>query len=233
MRVAIIDDEEECRKVLENYLDRYGEEHALNIRYQSFSDGIDLVSEYTADYDVVFLDIAMKHMDGMETARYIRKMDNKVMIVFVTELAEHAIFGYSVDATGFLLKPLSYEVFSERFSVCVEKLKRAEAKYMVFETDIGMDRIEINKILYIESEGHKMVIHTSEKEYYVYETMRNLENTLPKGQFSRCNHCYIVNLLHVKGIHGDFVSLGKEELKISRARRKQFMDDIADYFVKG
>ena len=231
LKIAIVEDNEECRKTLQDYIDRFKEERNERIHCVTFNDGIDIVSEYTADYDVIFLDVVMKHMDGLKTAEYIRKMDKKVKIIFITSNEQYAIHGYSVEAFSFLLKPLTYFAFSQEFARCIEKVKSARVKYMVFSTDKGMDRVDIETISYVESQGHKMIIHTLTKPYYVYETIHGLENLLPKDQFSRCNHCYIVNLSHVTGVHGEYVVLADAELKISRARRKHFLEDLTNYLA--
>ena len=231
MRVAVVEDEKEYSSQLKNYIEKYCKENNEKVHIVSFSDGIDIASDYTADYDIIFLDIVMKHMDGLKTAEYIRNMDKKVVIVFVTSDARYAIHGYAVDATSFLLKPLNYAVFAQEFGRCVEKVKSVQKKYIVFSTENGMDRIELDKIVYIESQGHKMIINTTEKPYCVYETMRSLENKLPQEQFSRCNNCYLVNLSYVKGVHGEYVLLDDGELKISRSRRKGFLEDMSEYFM--
>lgn len=231
MKVAIVEDNEEYLRTLEGYIERFKEENGEKIKVVKFSDGIDIVSEYTADYDVVFLDVVMKHMDGMRTAEYIRKMDRNVIIVFITGHPQYAVEGYSVEAYSYLLKPVSYFAFSQVFASCVNKIKSSRARYMVFPTDRGMDKINIDNIIYVESQGHKMVVHTDDKLYYMYQTVYGLEAVLPQGKFSRCNHCYIVNLTRIKGIHGEFIEVDGAELKISRARRKQFMEDMTNYLA--
>lgn len=231
MKVAVVEDDVACAELLKGYIERYCAENKLPIKIMSYSDGIDIASEYTADFDVVFLDIVMKHMDGLKTAEYIRRMDKKVIIIFVTNDTQYAVHGYSVEALSYLVKPVTYFNFSQEFCRCAEKVCSDKKDYVVFSTDKGMDRIAIDKILYIESRDHQQIINTTDRTYCVYETMKKLESKLPKGQFSRCNNCYIVNLDHVKGIHGEYVIIDGGELKISRARRKSFLEDLATTFI--
>ncbi|MCH5161991.1 MAG: response regulator transcription factor [Clostridiales bacterium] len=229
MKVAIVADDKEQSDELKCFVERYCQEHGKRAHIVEFADGIDIVSDYAADYDIIFLDIVMKHMDGLKTAKYIREMDGKVVLAFVATDSRYAVHGYAVDASSFLIKPLSYAVFAQDFARCVEKAERAQNKYIVFSTENGMDRLELNKIIYVESHSHKIVINTTEKSYCVRETMHSLEDKLPKEQFLRCNHCYIVNLLHVKGVHGEYAVLDGGDLKISRPRRKEFVERFSKY----
>ena len=213
------------------FIEKYCKENGEIVQVIGFSDGIDIASDYTADYDIIFVDMIMKHMDGLKTAEYIRSMDKKVVLAFVSAEPRFAVYGYAYEVTSFMLKPLSYSVFTREFSRCIEKVKSIQKKYIACSTENGMDRIEFEKIVFIESKGHKMIINTTEKSYCVYETMHGLESKLPKDRFSRCNRCYIVNLLHVKGVHGEYVLLDNAELKISRSRRKDFLNNMSQYFM--
>ncbi|MCH5158255.1 MAG: response regulator transcription factor [Clostridiales bacterium] len=229
MKIAIVQDDKEKTDELKGYISRYCLEHGKRAHVVEFSDGIDIVSDYAADYDIIFLDIAMKHMDGFNAAKHIRDMDGKVVIAFVTNDASYAVRGYSVGATSYMVKPVSYDLFSEEFARCIERAESGQTKYLLLSTDNGMDRLELDKIVYIESQSHNIIINTTEKTYNARETMRSLEDKLPREQFMRCNHCYIVNLLHVKGVHGEYALLDGGDLKISRSRRKDFLESLTKY----
>jgi len=233
LKIAVVEDDKESSDKLKEYIDKYCGENGEEAQVKYFSDGVDIASEYTADYDIILMDIVMKHMDGLKAAEYIRTMDKDVIIVFITNDARYAIKGYAVEALSFLLKPVSYIAFSQEFGRCVNKIKNRNVNYIVFSTENGMDRVAVDKIIYIESQNHKMIVNTPDRQYCVYDTMRNLENKLSKEQFSRCNNCYLINLAYVKGVHGDFVQTDVNELKISRSRRKGFLDDIAAFFARG
>lgn len=233
LRIAVVEDDEECSDLLKEYIDRYCKENGEKARVISFSDGIDIASDYTAEYDIIFLDIVMKHMDGLKAAEYIRKKDKNVIIVFVTGDVSFAAEGYSVDASSFMVKPVSYNIFSRGMSRCIEKLKTGRDRYVILATEDGIDRVPVDEIIYIESQNHKMIINTTVKYYCVYETMKSLVARLPKDQFSRCNNCYLVNLDFVTGVHGEYALVGGEELKISRSRRKGFIEDISSYYFCG
>lgn len=233
LRIAVVEDDKKSSGLLKGYIDRYCKENGEQARVNFFSDGIDIASDYNAEYDLIFLDIVMKHMDGLKAAEYIRKKDKNVVIVFVTGDARFAVKGYSVEALSFMVKPVSYSVFSHEMERCVEKIYSGRGKYVVLTTENGIDKIAVNNIIYIESQNHKMIINTTEKLYCVYETMKSLEGRLPKEQFSRCNNCYLVNLDFVRGVHGEYALINDEELKISRSRRKGFIEDFSSYYFCG
>ncbi len=230
MKVAVVDDEKEYSENIKECILKYCREHNEQVNIEEFSDGIDIVSDYTADYDVIFLDVAMKHMDGLKTAELIRKMDKHVSLFFVTGCAQYAINGYEVEASGYFLKPLDYELFERGFGKCIERIKSSHGNFLTLSTDNGMDRVAVNQIVYIESQNHVMHINTLEKTYNVYETLRDLESKLPSSRFTRCNNCYLVNLTYVTGVHGNFVCVPGAELKISRSRRKSFLREVSEFF---
>lgn len=98
MRVAIIEDDEATRCQLVNYLQRYTRQYETEFQIQQFSDGIQLAENYRPVYDILLMDIEMAQLNGMETARRIRKFDEEVLIVFITNTAQYAIKGYEVGA---------------------------------------------------------------------------------------------------------------------------------------
>lgn len=230
LRIAVVEDDKSCSELIKEYIEQYCKENAEEARISFFGDGIDIASDYTAQYDIIFFDIVMKHMDGLKAAEYIRKKDKNVILAFITSDARYAIKGYAVEALCFMVKPVSYSVFSKEFGRCVDKIKSGRGKYIILNTENGLDRIATDQIVYIESQNHKMMINTTERSYCVYETMKNLEEKLPKKQFVRCNNCYLVNLDYVKGVHGEYVVLTSRELKISRSRRKGFLEDVEAFF---
>lgn len=102
IRIAIVEDEDSYVQVLTGYLKQYETEHSLSFQISVFHDGLDIVSEYKADYDIILLDIQMKHLDGMKTAEKIRELDEDVSFIFITSTIQFAVQGYLVDAQDML-----------------------------------------------------------------------------------------------------------------------------------
>ncbi len=228
-RIAIVEDEERIQKQLTEYIHRYGSEQERKFNIVIFSDGDEILDEYRTNYDIIFLDIQMKRLDGMETAKKIRELDKEVHIVFITNMAQYAIQGYSVDATGFVLKPVTYFTFHQEMERVMTRLKKEEKTYITVTYEGGLLRLNTMDILYIESFGHRLLIHTLTEDYYITDSMKNMEQQLQSYDFFRCNNSYIVNLAHVESVQRNVVLIGKSELQISRPKKKAFMDALADY----
>ena len=229
MRIAIVEDEEMVRQQLTEYIDRFyeGDSHRYEIVY--YTDGDEIVDEFQADYDLIFLDIQMKRMDGLKAAEKIRQMDENVFLVFVTNMANYAIKGYSVHAFDFILKPVNYLMMKpilQRIDTLVESKTK---KFITLPTDKGLTRIDVSQIYYMETEDHIICIRTEKGEYRLRSTMKSMEETLEGYGFSRCNNCYLVNLNHVDRVDGSSVFVHGNELTISRPRRKAFMEALAKF----
>ena len=114
IRVAIVEDEAEIREQLMGYVQRYTRQYGTAFEVKTFADGLEILEDYRPAYDLILLDIEMKHLDGMETARRIRELDPEVMLVFITNMAQYAIKGYAVGALDYVLKPVPYFAFSQQ-----------------------------------------------------------------------------------------------------------------------
>ena len=130
IRVAIVEDDAEVQGVLQEYVRRYTRQYGTEFEVTVFADGVDILDNYRAVYDIIFLDVEMKHLDGMTTAERIRQMDADVILIFITNMAQYAIRGYSVGALDYVLKPVPYFAFSQQLLKAVSRLEN-------FYTDEG------------------------------------------------------------------------------------------------
>ncbi|MDK6250277.1 response regulator [Alloscardovia omnicolens] len=130
MRLALVDDDAEIRSLLRAYVQRYNTEYGTSISTYDFTRGSDLLHNYERGvFDVIFLDIEMPGINGMETATQIRRIDDAVALVFVTHLAQFAVQGYEVQASDYIIKPLSYFDFAMKIT---RILKTIEGKQVPF-----------------------------------------------------------------------------------------------------
>lgn len=113
VRIAIVEDEKSAARALEQAIQRYGTENKVSFTIRVWHDPLLFLEEYQAEYDIVYMDIRMPALSGMETARNLRKMDRMVMLIFVTSLRQYALEGYTVGAFDYILKPVKYYDFAE------------------------------------------------------------------------------------------------------------------------
>lgn len=231
IRIAIVEDEQEYVQTLKSYLNRYETEHSLNFRIEIFSDGLDIISDYTSVYDIILLDIQMKHLNGMKTAEKIREFDEEVILIFITSSSQFALEGYMVDALGYVLKPVPYLSFSQILNKAIRKTeKRQETHYITIDVDGGTMRINLESVYYIESQLHHLLIHTEKGSYITPGPMKRMEETLKTYGFAKCHNAYLVSLMHVTGILQSHVLLSSgHKVPVSRARKRPFMDCLTDY----
>ena len=100
VRIAIVEDEKSAARALEQAIQRYGTENKVSFTIRVWHDPLLFLEEYQAEYDIVYMDIRMPALSGMETARNLRKMDRMVMLIFVTSLAQYALEGYTALGAG-------------------------------------------------------------------------------------------------------------------------------------
>lgn len=231
IRVAIVEDEKEYAQIICNYLKRYEKEHSVQFHVRAFEDGLDIASDYKPEFDIIFLDIQMKHMDGMRAAEEIRKLDEDVAFIFITSTIQFAVQGYMVDALGYVLKPVPYLAFSQIVGKAIRKAERHLTKtYLTVDTESGQMRMEINQIYYMESQGHYILLHTEKGDFLTSGPLKRFEEELCSRGFSKCHNAYLVNLSHVTGTRQTSLTLTTGvELPVSRMRKKVFLDNLNDY----
>ena len=227
MKVAIIEDNQEALDYYLKYINRYQKEEKVKIELCTYENGADLLKDYNKDFHVIFLDIGLPIMNGLEVANKIREVDESVLIVFVTNLPQYAIEGYKVNALDFLLKPVTYSDFQIEMKKIERNLKLKKKNYLVLNLKGIVHKIPFSSIIYVEIIHHDIVIHTDSNDYKFRGSLKSIEENLDMQLFSRCNNCYLVNLNYVESIDKNIVILtNNKELLISRNRRKPFLDDF-------
>lgn len=230
IRIAIVEDEDSYVKELTGYLEQYQREEKETFEITVYRDGDGIVADYKAQFDVIFMDIQMKFVDGMTAAEEIRKMDTEVIIIFITNMTQYAIRGYEVDALDYVLKPVSYFAFSQKLKRAVARTKRRNEHYITLTVKGGILRLDVSELYYVESSGHNLVFHTGNGSYLSSGTMKSMEDQLAGLGFSRANKCYLINLKHVEGIQDKCAVVKGEQLQISRPRMNVFMQDLTKYW---
>lgn len=231
IHVAILEDSQQDREILSSYIDRYGIETEQTFKTTEFTNAVTFLTNYRPSYDIVFVDIQMPHLNGMEAANKLRELDSTVPIVFVTNMANYAIKGYSVNAVDFVVKPVSYYNFVVMMNK-VLRISRSRAAEVVLKTDGGAVRVRTDDILCVEVMDHQVIYHTDGGDIAIWETLKTQENKLEDLGFARCNNYCLVNLKYVDKISGCILTIGDREIVISRTKKKEFMQKLVKYYGK-
>lgn len=229
MKIAIVEDDKESAAILMKYIDRYQKENGGGFEVKHFFSGLEFMSTEEI-YDLVFMDISMPHINGMVTARELRKNNRVSSIIFVTSLAQYAVEGYEVDALDFILKPVEYYTFSLKIKKAIRIYEKNRSHCLSVPTEEGFACMNVDEVIYVEVSGHSLYFHTADT---VVESrkgaLKNYEQKLASFGFFRVNYYCLVNLKYVARCTGDILSVAGQELKISKSRKKEFMRALTDY----
>lgn len=229
VHIAIVEDEKRYQEQIHEYILRYEREYGEKIETHFFVDGDEILEHYAAVYDIIFMDIQMKRLNGMDTARKIRTLDENVILIFITNMAQYAIQGYEVNALNYILKPISYFPFSQELQKAVKRLRKKSENYITVMQEQGLVKLHTEQVGYVESLGHNLIVHSDVGNYTFRGTMKEMEEKLKDSGFVRCNSGYLVNLRYVQAVRQNTVLVAGDELPISRSKKKSFMEALTDY----
>ncbi len=231
IKIGILEDEAGPMRQIKDCLMRYQKEHPdFQYALECYDRALMLLEQYQPDFDLLFLDIQVPDMLGMEAAHRIREMDEHVMIVFVTNLTQYAIEGYSVNAFDYVLKPLVYGSFAAKMDRALRIISyNKPGKTLVLRTREGIQRITSDTVMYIEISNHDLLFHLGKETLRQWGSLSKLEKELEGEHFFRCNSCYLVNLKYVRTVRDGQVQVGQDWLTISKPRRHAFLNALAQY----
>lgn len=236
MKIAICDDEIYFAGKLREILMQYLEERHIDFEIELFSSGREFVElgVEMLQYQIIFLDINMKQMDGIKTAKNVRAYTEESFVVFVTAYIDYSLEGYQVGASRYILK--NNLNFREQIYECMDAITKKMKCFLtrkIFRFQEGEKKIRIENILYIESKLHKLEFNILEHglaTYTMYGTLNELENELEEYPFLRIHQSFLVNLKYIKCVTGYKVVLSNgQELTVPRARYKTVKDTFIAY----
>lgn len=229
IRIALVEDDEGCRRQLEGYLKQYARESGEAFQIHLFSDGDEISENYTAAYDIILMDIEMPVLDGMSAAEKIRRVDEEVVIIFITNMPQFVMKGYTVDALDYVLKPVSYFSFSQRIQRAIARMRRRAESYLMVSVKTGMQKLRLSQVTWIEVQNHDLVFHTLQGDVESRGALAEVEEKLDPHVFFRCSKCSLVNLEFVDSVAGSDAIVAGVPVQISRARKKALLDALNDY----
>ena len=232
-KIAICDDVEVERFVLKRQLMAYFRSTGEEADIQEFVSGESLLADIEEDYiwpDLIFLDIYMGALNGMETARRLRSMNVKAPIVFLTASPDFALESYEVEASGYLLKPAE----EEQTNTLLRRLLKTDLRKRIAVKCKRQFRYPfIDDMLYLESDRHTVTIHMLDGSKLVTaDKLGELEKKIGDDRFLRCHQSYLVNMEHIVDVDDGFVLRDRTTVPIRVRGRKEVVDQYNRFFME-
>ncbi len=225
----IVDDEQLARNLLEGYVAKMP---MLELRGKCKNPMEAMAIMQNERIDLLFLDIQMPELTGVE---FIKTMQQKPAIIFTTAYSEYALEGYQLDVIDYLLKPFALERFVKAVNKAVEfmEMKRnvktgsSEAPDSVLlHADHKIYKVNLDDILYIEGLKEYVSYYTRERRIIVLQSLKSIEESLPRDKFIRVHRSYIVPVHRIKGLDGNQVQIGDKLIPIGRSYKEDVMKRV-------
>ncbi len=229
MNIAIVDDEQQVRNTLKDYIAQFAADAGMKMDVTEFASGDDFLENYSPMLDIVIFDIDMPGTNGMDTARLIREKDQRITIIFITNVAQYAINGYEVDAVDYIIKPIGYYEFSMKFHRTVAKAAQKKEHMLMIETVDGYFKVRVSKINYVEVMSHYLYIHTADRTFKMRGSIGEQEEALKPYNFVRVHKSYLVNMANIRETSGKEILVGGEQVPIARGYKDKFMTEYMQY----
>lgn len=239
MRFAIVDDVALDRRRLAELLHGYCDSRHLVCESSCYESAEEFLKAYRPEYfSAVFLDNLMGGINGIETARRLRRRGDSVPIIFTTTEESYALDGYTVQAMDYLIKPIGEERLTGTLDRLV--LMNSQERYVdIMENRVPL-RLRLSQISYVRSIGHYLEIHSGQEQFRSYMTMdmfisRLLEsgepmNSLQERRFLPCCRGYLINLEHVRALNAkEFILTDGTPIPISRSKYREMKEAYASW----
>lgn len=230
-RILIVEDNPEEQATLRAHLERYATEHGEDFQIAWLKSAVEFV-EGSETADLIFMDIDLPGINGMEAATLLRSFDQQTPLIFVTNLSQYAVRGYEVDALDFIVKPVTYYNFALRMDKAMRVMRRTAGRNVVIQTKAGMRVVPLAELISVEVLNHNLAYRAVgyDDALEVRGSLASIERELEGGPFVRISNSCIVNMGHVRDIQGNELRMSDGRvLYFSRARRRPAMERIADY----
>ncbi len=233
MKIAVIEDEKAHRDLLVRYLEKWCVEQGRQVTVEEFVSGEAFWFRYeeTGDFDLLFIDIQMPGMNGMELARKVRSRSRDIVIVFTTGISDYLEEGYEVEALHYLIKPLS----REKVEKCLEKAlqRRKREAFVTLHTGEAVLKISQESINYVEARGRKCCIGRAGEQgaLEVKEGFSEMEKLLPEGEFVKCHRSFLCRLGNIHHIAREDIFFDDgSSIPVSRRLWQQVNQRFIAYF---
>lgn len=231
-KVLIVEDYPDDAQLLSDELERYGERHGFDFSVSVSPTAVAMASG-SRTFDLIFLDIELPGINGMEAAELVRAYDTSTPIIFTTSLAQYAVRGYEVGAAGFIVKPVTAPKLELAMDKVIGRLRAAGEDRLVIPTSGGVRVVPLGELAYVELVRHDLVFHlaTGDEPLKVRGTIKQiLDGAAPDGPLLQVSSGCVVNMDFVRLVKGPEVRMADGTvLPLSRARRKEALETFTRY----
>lgn len=232
MRIAVCDDSPLDREMAISLLNMYFEKKSVRYDFTEYEDGCLLLQDVSDGewFDIVFLDIYIPKLLGIDIARRLRDLGFDGKIVFLSNSPDFAVDSYDVEAAGYLLKPHDYEKLCTVMDRILLDFRQSTLRIVQHSK---VCHIPLNEILYVESSNTKCMIHRAGGQVYtVYRRLNEIERELEDDRFLRCHQSFLVNMDYIQRADkefelttGDIINIRQRDLKNIRERFLKYASD--------
>lgn len=228
LMLAIVDDDRDEASALSTLVAEYFRQKNKSYLFRVFHAPLDFIRS-TENYDIVFMDIRMDKLDGLEVARIMRKINTSCVLIFVTHMAQLAIKGYEVDALDFIVKPADQYSINYVLDKAIARLENTSSSFIAIKTSDGIISLSANDITYVEVFDHNLVYHTLRGTYDARGRLSDVVKQLDPKRFIMCNRSFVINLRYVSSVCNDYLTVEGTKISISKSHRKEIMQHFSNF----
>lgn len=225
-RIAVCDDEKTLREEVKKLILEWDS----TLEVELFSSGEELLENYRP-CQVIFLDIDMGGINGIEAGKRIRQIDKEVKIVYLTAYRDYVAGAFEVHAFQYMVKPIKREkLFHILEEIFLYVKKTGEKHILDFHTVKGMVCLPTEEIYYFAYENRRVQMVTGEESYFLADKIGNVLKRMAEFGFSMPHQSFVVNMFHVKNIRNLEIELDNGTLlPLSQKKQKLFKQELTDY----
>lgn len=229
MNCIVIDDDALSRRVVEEFATRT-DFLDLKHSFQNAVEAVNILDKQTEDIDLIFLDIEMPEMDGID---FLNTLKNLPQVIIISSKEKYAVDAFDYDVTDYLLKPITYGRFYKavlKAKNIFEARNKSEVDEIFIKKNSALVRLKYEDILWVEALENYVIVNSYDEKYTIHFTMKSIESQLPANQFKRVHRSYIVNVKKIEKIEDNSVYIrnsdGIKGIPIGKAYKERFMNDI-------
>lgn len=235
LRLAIVEDDAQLHSYYGKMIEAWAKAQNVRLSITFVWSAEEYLFKYDRpnEFDILFLDVCMKDMNGMELAHKIRTFDRRVQIVFLTGKTEFVFEGYEIGAVRYLVKPVEEAELAKALDACMEKLADSRDDYLAIKYQGENLRILRSEIISVKVDGHYLQMQTTDKVYEWKASLKEMLNKLDPERFAAANRSVVVNLEFVKKITREECILENgEKIAVSRGAYGPLNEAFMKYFFK-